>query len=331
MVSLNPGTEETECPVCFSFDCARRPFPGAHDVTEYFCGRCGAFALTGTAAAILPRELESQPIRCALTSHKIRRMHQPEQKTVWIGSDSLATFWIEGRLPTPQQQLDNLILWIGDSQATPDSFAQSTAAFIGAWIGASIPQRGNPSEPGLMWLVFQLKDQRLFTRQVAGAEENWQLTMVGWERYAELKNVQIESRTAFMAMKFGDPELNRVVNECFRRAVGRAGFELRVLTDQQPAGLIDDQIRAAILSGRFVLADLSHGSHGAYWEAGFAEGCGLPVIYTCAKSKWDESKTHFDTNHLVTIIWDANNLQRTENELTATIRATLRGEAKQSD
>jgi nucleoside 2-deoxyribosyltransferase len=69
------------------------------------------------------------------------------------------------------------------------------------------------------------------------------------------------------------------------------------LTDQQGAGLIDDQIRAALLSARFVLADLTFGSHGAYWEAGFAEGFNIPVIYTCEKKEWQKNKTHFDTNH----------------------------------
>jgi nucleoside 2-deoxyribosyltransferase len=155
--------------------------------------------------------------------------------------------------------------------------------------------------------------------------------MPGWARYEELKKINLESRTAFMAMKFGDDELNRVVADCFKPAVRRTGFELRLLVDAQPAGLIDNQMRAAILSARFVIADLSHGSHGAYWEAGFAEGRGLPVIYTCRRARWDETKTHFDTNHLLTILWDVNNLQQAEREMVATIRATLREHAKQSD
>jgi hypothetical protein len=258
-------------------------------------------------------------------------MHQPEGKTVWVNSDSLDAFWIEGRLPSPQQQADSLILWIGDHQPSPDSFAENTSTFIAAWVGANIPRVGNPSEPGLLWLFDQPQLEALLSRQHVGDKDHLQLTMAGWEKYADLKKIQIESRTAFMAMKFGEPELNKVVDNCFRRAVERTGFELRMLTDQQPAGLIDDQIRSAIMSGRFVIADLTHGSHGAYWEAGFAEGFGLPVIYTCAKSRWYESKTHFDTNHLLTILWDPADLQKTENELAATIRATLRHEAKQND
>ena len=70
---------------------------------------------------------------------------------------------------------------------------------------------------------------------------------------------------------------------------------------------------------------------GGYWEAGYAEGLGLPVIYTCEEGIWNEKKTHFDTNHMVTIIWNAANLDAAAANLTATIRATFRSEAKQSD
>lgn len=113
--------------------------------------------------------------------------------------------------------------------------------------------------------------------------------------------------------------------------MARAGFELRLLTDGQPAGLIDDQLRVALRTSRFVIADLTHANNGAYWEAGFAEGLGRPVIYTCRKKEWDERKSHFDTNHLVTIIWDPEKLQDAANHLTATIRATLLSEAKMTD
>lgn len=155
--------------------------------------------------------------------------------------------------------------------------------------------------------------------------------MAGWDRYSALKRAEIVSRTAFMAMKFGDDELNRVVDNCFRPAVERAGFDLRILTDKQPAGLIDDQLRVALRTSRFTIADLTHGNNGAYWEAGFAEGLGRPVIYTCRKTVWDERKTHFDTNHLVTIIWEPDQLEDAGTRLTATVRATLPGEARLSD
>jgi nucleoside 2-deoxyribosyltransferase len=95
--------------------------------------------------------------------------------------------------------------------------------------------------------------------------------------------------------------------------------------------LIDNQMRVAIRAARFVVADLSHDNNGAYFEAGFAEGLGRPVIYTCDAKKFAEKSTHFDTNHMTTVPWDLNNLEAAERLLTATIRATLPEEADMSD
>jgi hypothetical protein len=205
---------------------------------------------------------------------------------------------------------------------------------LDAWIGAPLPTTpGNAA--GLRWLIHEIEPVSsgaiLFGHRYDQGQVSLQLTYQGWERHSELKQIRIDSRTAFMAMKFGDPVLNNVVDRCFRPAVQKTGFELRVLTDQQQAGLIDDQIRAALIAARFVVADLTHGSFGAYWEAGFADGRSLPVIYTCRRTEWDEAKTHFDTNHMTTVIWDVDNLKSAEDQLTAIIRATLRADAKQTD
>ena len=80
-----------------------------------------------------------------------------------------------------------------------------------------------------------------------------------------------------------------------------------------------------------LVADLSDDNAGAYWEAGYGEGLGRPVIYTCEKTAWEQQGTHFDTNHLTHIIWDPANLTEAENRLVATIRATFRADAKQTD
>ena len=76
------------------------------------------------------------------------------------------------------------------------------------------------------------------------------------------------------------------------------------MDDRPIAGLIDDRMRVEIRSADFIVADLTHDSPGAYWEAGFAEGLGKPVIYTCEQTKFQTSRTHFDTNHHLTIVWD---------------------------
>jgi hypothetical protein len=323
------------CPVCETAD-ATGINPGSGDFFRIDCKRCGEFDISGTAQAMLPSAFTKGVHRRALMSHTIRRMKGLNvSPPPMILSDKLDSYWSGDRLPTPSKQADELILLAGDRQLSPDNPITMAAYFLDAWVGTSLLTPDSPHS-GLLWLFDHLKQTGLlnyFSPRGIGFDIPYslQLTMAGWEKYAELKQSRTDSRTAFMAMKFGDAQLDDMVEACFKPAVKRAGFELKKLTDEQPAGLIDDQIRASILSGRFVIADLTHGSHGAYWEAGFAEGLNLPVIYTCEKAAWDERKTHFDTNHMLTIIWDSAKPKETGDALTATIRATLRAEARQQD
>lgn len=122
-----------------------------------------------------------------------------------------------------------------------------------------------------------------------------------------------------------------MLNNCFIPAVQKTGFDLITLNDSKRAGLIDDRLRVEIMTSRFLVADLTHDNEGAYWEAGFAEGLGKPVIYTCEKNKFERDKTHFDTNHHLTIIWDIKEPLKAVEDLKATIRATLPAEAKLND
>jgi hypothetical protein len=244
---------------------------------------------------------------------------------------------LDDPLPSPVEQANSLILWIGDHQSSSAEHAKVFISELSAWIGTAITP--NDRNAALIWLLDQDWVMNFVERQGSGSLKPMELrlNMAGWQRYEALKHEQIESHMAFMAMEFGHDELNQLVNDWFKPAVKAAGFELRVLTDGQPAGLIDDQLRVALRTARFVIADLTHGNNGAYWEAGFAEGLGRPVIYTCRKKEWDardlpsQQRVHFDTNHHLTVIWDPEKLEAAATQLTATIRATLPAEAKMTN
>jgi hypothetical protein len=264
-------------------------------------------------------------------SHIIRRQQRSDGAYVQLPLDGNFEAWhLDESLPSPSEQLDQLIISIGDYQPSTAESAHLSPFALSAEIGTAIT-RGS-SNASLGWLLEQPETQSYVESR---GEKNGaillRLTMSGWIRYGTLKKGRIESRRVLMAMQFNDTELDQVVNQCFRPAVQRTGFELHVLTDKQPAGLIDDQLRVALRTSRFVIADLTHGNSGAYWESGFAEGLGRPVIYTCRETEWRNQKTHFDTNHLVTIIWSTDKLDQAGNQLAATIRATLPSEAKLQD
>jgi len=80
---------------------------------------------------------------------------------------------------------------------------------------------------------------------------------------------------------------------------------------------------------RLKLRLFDNNNPGAYWESGFAEVLGRPVIYTCEREFSDQ--IHFEANHCHTVIWDAEDLAEAGEQLKATIRETLPSEAKMTD
>ena len=130
------------------------------------------------------------------------------------------------------------------------------------------------------------------------------LTVSGYHRIAEHKT-NLESSQAFVAMWFDD-SMDEAFDNGVRLAIADAGYSpLRI--DQKPdINKIDDEIIAEIRRSRFLVADFTHGDNGArggvYFEAGFAHGLGIPVIYTCRGDMVD--KLHFDTRQYAHIVWN---------------------------
>jgi hypothetical protein len=324
-----------ECPICCS---PTREERGDLTFTAYDCPRCGRWAahmssdrITFTFAHEIGDWDKIEAVRKRSRLSHILRRRQPAKPFQWAElPKELGSWHLEESLPSPSEQLDHLIILVGDNQPSPAQSAILSAPAISAWIGATITRPS--SNAGLGWLLDQRNTTELVEKRDALNDPmSLRLSMAGWRRYEVLKQGRIVSRKVLMAMKFGDAELDHVVRSCFSPAVKRAGFELRTVIDDQPAGLIDDQLRVALRTSRFVIADLTHRNNGAYWEAGFAEGLGRPVIYTCREAEWKQGQSHFDTNHLVTVIWDPTNLERTAARLTATIMATLPEEANMTE
>ena len=108
-----------------------------------------------------------------------------------------------------------------------------------------------------------------------------------------------------------------------------AGFVPIRIDEKKDANRIDDDILDAITQSRFVVADMTHGSDGVrgsvYFEAGFAHGRGLDVIYCCRRDCID--RLPFDTRQYHHIVWDTPRGLRTE--LAERIRARI--ESSDSD
>ena len=140
-----------------------------------------------------------------------------------------------------------------------------------------------------------------------------------------------QTRQGFVAMWF-DEKMGNVFEEGFAPAIEEAGYSPCRIDKIDFLGKVDDQIIAEIRRSNFVVADftcvkgfdmkgctvgLSRG--GVYFEAGFAKGLGLPVIFTCRKDSIDY--VHFDTDHFNHLIWETSKDLRCK--LKKRIEATL--------
>ena len=313
----------TTCPLCLTELMGEpRAFGGT---IEYQCHNCGVFRLSSTAAVIVANAGYA-PMERAKLSYGLRRMGG----NALLTSHSLESIIQDTKLPDASSLQDNLLLYMQAELAGPGESMELWAPAIRGWLGAL-------SSTSARWTIDQALSAQLVegvaSRTMAGDDEfrllDATLTIKGWARVEELLRSANGSRKGFMAMKFGDPELDAVFREHFKPAVLQAGFDLIRLDDEPRAGLIDDRLRLEIRTSRFMVADLSHANPGAYWEAGFAEGLGRPVIYSCRKDVFDNPATrpHFDTNHYLTVVWDPADPSASAEHLKTVIRVTLPTEA----
>lgn len=314
-----------KCNIC-GFDAEK--MVTAADRVSISCPRCGDYQVSGSLDASVKSTLDgSGPNAWAILSHTIREMQQTGISPV------INTYSVQGllgrQLPTVPEQLKLLLKCVGGAQTSPAQGEHFSMASLAAILGTR-DREGDVKDVSFI-LRYAIESDLLYNRPGGGADPILSLTFKGWEAYEEVAARQVIGRRAFMAMQYGDKDLDNLFATQLKPAASATGFELLRLNERLPAGLIDNVMREAIRDARFVVVDLTHGNRGAYWEAGYAEGLGKPVIYTCRDEVFrhtdEKQRPHFDTNHLTTILWNLNKPEAAAEELKATIRITLPHEA----
>ena len=137
------------------------------------------------------------------------------------------------------------------------------------------------------------------------ADRDCTLSVDGYTRLAELERTFVATSKAFMAMWFDD-SMTEAWEQGFEPAIRESGYEPVRIDHKEHLNKIDDEIIAEIRRSRFIVADFTHGEigvrGGVYYEAGFAHGMGIPVIFTCRKDVLEE--IHFDTRQYNHIVWE---------------------------
>ena len=328
------------CPVCRNVDGGTcRPLESRRRTFAFDCSICGRFeaghqAFNWLTAAKHDRGeawglREITRSKRALISHKLQRTERNEEPFI-MDDEWLEHLITEVSLPSPIVQAENMIRFIGDEVCR----SGEDLAVLPDNLHATI---ASPSRQSAIDLAVELEERgflRLNAKGAAGSLGKSQhpisiptginLTLDGWQRYEEEKQGQFAGHYGFIAMKFGNRALDFLVRDTVKPAIKDGiGYDLVDMRGVGRAGVIDNIMRAQIRDSAFVIADLSDDNLGAYWEAGYAEGLGKPVVYICEKSKFDEDSTHFDTNHCTTLFWSNDGLEQFGKELIATLRRSL--------
>lgn len=310
------------CPICNTSGTSTHPTHS--DSSSFSCPTCGDFNLSGTLEALLKANPEYQtPISRLKLSHAIRSSQELNKQTELTSRTAEQIFSKD--LPTPDQQVGILIRWLALETMYIGEIKYYEFSEIKALLGIM-------NDDGLGLITNELEEQQLIQNNSSLIGLALSLTFKGWQYANKLKQGHKSYRKAFMAMKFGVDDLDKIYEETFKPAVTQTGFTLSKVDENPQAGSINNRMLVEIQSSDFVIADLTHDNLGAYWEAGYAEGLGKPVIYICQKEKFNGGQgTHFDIRHHQTVIWDAVNPQQAAEDLKATIRATLPLIAKMQD
>jgi hypothetical protein len=126
------------------------------------------------------------------------------------------------------------------------------------------------------------------------------VSLKGWARVEQLRSKATSFTQAFVAMTF-DTALEWIYSSAIAIAVRDAGYQPLILIKQEHADRVDERIVLELNRSRFVIAEFAQHRPSVYFEAGYAVGRGVPVIWTCRAEDYEGA--HFDTRQYNHIVW----------------------------
>lgn len=294
--------EAKACPVCQQ---PAHVLGGRGDATEYECRRCRLFSISRTA---LINYRDGIPDAHLVSAWIFEQQNRGEGPPL-ITTDRIDAILKLPRLSVPEKQLrllrhiesviddPGLPVWVDLENDTAAAHARSSRE--------------------LKYLVRELRKRGFVSEEQMGNLTGYSLTTVGWQ-YLEEQRKPAKHQRAFVAMSF-DPKMKDLWTHAIQPGTRAAGFESHRVDQDRHVERIDARIIAGIRDSSFLIADVTMHKQGVYYEAGFAQGLGLPVIWMVRKDHL--KKVHFDTRQFAHIVW--TEFDDARDQLTNTILAVM--------
>lgn len=314
-------SEPANCQLCGQ-SCTYENLAWLQDVTVCDCPACGKYGVSSSALQSL--EDVGNGDRAKISAFLRERSLQGEQPIILLteipsGMQSekpiitIAEI-IEERFPSLiSDRLDRILKNIYRSSKFPGERVRFH-------ITTDRPVFFAENDEAMLFLAKTLEQKGLVSLSWTSGTVDVTLTEAGWNRIAELEigKSRANSNQVFVAMWF-DASLTNAWQHGFSKACNAAGYKALRVDLKEHNEKICDAIIAEIRKSRFVVADFTGHRGGVYFEAGYALGLGIPVIWTCRKDELE--KTHFDTRQYNHIDWENEGdlFVRLKNRIEATI------------
>lgn len=292
-----------ECPICKS-----------NTDNEYsVCSRCGDFSISGTAA-VMWNTNEPSLKQIANACGWIR-----EHQGISINSDYIESL-LSVATPSVAERAAKVLIYINKLSIDLSYQFSLDIHDANAWLGVSYSDNAN--ELYYLFRTFLLDEVGYisFSEAMGGNFLQVQITPRGYEFLESLKQTRTDSQIGFCAMWFNESVLP-IWTDAVQPAIKNAGYDPKRIDGHQHNNRIDDEIIAMLRRSKFVVADFTGQRGGVYFEAGFALGLGLQVIWTCKKSDLEE--VHFDNRQYNFVLWEVGKLDEFKVALQNRIEATI--------
>jgi hypothetical protein len=306
------------CPICLRKGAARIALSNT-DGYEYECKECGKFELTHEALINLGKVDDSVRWKVSAWVNE----YQSSPLTAAILEQAL-----DCRTPSIHHRADRMLRWLvarfpagklfsindlGDIEWGKDEFIM--VSHMTACRLTPIGWNRSPDEVTFMVTEVLCNELGLLISQ---NNHDYQVSPKGF-LYLEGRGDR-PTNIGFCAMWF-NASMDILWEKVIHKAIAASGYEPLIIRDREHNGKIDDAIVAAIRTARFVVADYTGHRGGVYYEAGFAHGLGIPVIFMCRQDALQD--LHFDVRQYNCIVWSPDDLPTAQMQLQNRIRATL--------
>ena len=225
------------------------------------------------------------------------------------------------------ERIDRILLWLADrSSFLCDVIDLTRQESLSAYFVKRFDEQGNSLANEKINRQFSMINDYLTNNGLidtsSSDRDTYRIVLKpeGWKRVDFLQREKEKiSRNVFVAMSFA-PDMNET-RETIKKAITGNGFIPRIMDEIEHNHQIVPEMLYEIRAARFVIAELTGHNNGAYFEAGYALGCGKEVIQVCNKSKFGEDG-HFDVKQINTVMWEDQDdlLKRLDARIKATIR-----------